>query len=237
MKISPLQNKTIRPGSLNGYSYYYSGRQAPPPAPKAKRKLPSFKLLVIPVVLLALIGIPLVRHNDAPATKQPSQSKAAPAAVKKETPAAVVAAPPINRCEGNTQSKLIKVSVDQRHLWACEASKQVYDTPVITGLKDHPETETPLGTYHIYGKTTNTTLKGSDSRGSWNDPVYYWMPFLTNQYGTYGFHDATWRPDTAFGNVDPTSQDASHGCIELPLASSKWLYEWAPIRTTVIVES
>jgi lipoprotein-anchoring transpeptidase ErfK/SrfK len=63
------------------------------------------------------------------------------------------------------------------------------------------------------------------------------MPFLDNQYGTYGFHDATWRKASEFGNISPTSQEASHGCIELPLASQKWLYNWAPVGTTVTVES
>jgi lipoprotein-anchoring transpeptidase ErfK/SrfK len=142
-----------------------------------------------------------------------------------------------NRCAGNNDGKLIKISIDQRRLWACDGTKVELSSAVITGLRGHAETETPIGTYHIYAKQTNTTLKGSDSRGAWSDPVYYWMPFLDNQYGTYGFHDATWRKDSAFGNVSPDSQDASHGCIELPLATSKWLYNWAPVGTTVTVEA
>jgi lipoprotein-anchoring transpeptidase ErfK/SrfK len=63
------------------------------------------------------------------------------------------------------------------------------------------------------------------------------MPFLDNQYGTYGFHDATWRKDSEFGKVDPNSADASHGCVELPLATAKWLYSWAPVGTAVTIES
>lgn len=49
----------------------------------------------------------------------------------------------------------------------------------------------PICSYHVYGKQKDTVLTGSDASGSWNDPVSYWMPFLNNQYGTYGFHDAT----------------------------------------------
>jgi lipoprotein-anchoring transpeptidase ErfK/SrfK len=63
------------------------------------------------------------------------------------------------------------------------------------------------------------------------------MPFLSNKYGIYGFHDATWRSDSDFGNIDPNSEDASHGCVELPLAASAWLYNWAVIGTTLTVQN
>jgi len=141
------------------------------------------------------------------------------------------------QCAENSLDKMIIVSVGERHLWACQHHKVVYDTPVVTGMENLSADLTPRGTYHIYEKQTNTTLTGSDSTGNWSDPVYYWMPFLQNQYGTYGFHDATWRANSDFGNIDPNSSKASHGCVELPLNSSRWLYSWAPVGTTVTVKS
>src|SRR5262249_11057641 len=138
---------------------------------------------------------------------------------------------------GNTASKLILVSISQRHMWACSGTSVAYNSAVVTGMEQLAADLTPTGTYHIYGKSTNLYLKGSDSTGSWNDYVNYWMPFLHNQYGSYGFHDATWRPDSAFGNIDPNSNQASHGCVETPLAAAKWLYNWAPVGTTVTIES
>jgi lipoprotein-anchoring transpeptidase ErfK/SrfK len=63
------------------------------------------------------------------------------------------------------------------------------------------------------------------------------MPFLTNKYGVYGFHDATWRASSAFGKISPDSAEASHGCVELPLSTAKWLYGWANIGTTVIIKN
>ncbi len=122
-------------------------------------------------------------------------------------------------------------------MWACQGQKVVYDTPVVTGMEQYAADKTPTGTYHIYAKQTDTTLTGSDNTGNWSDPVHYWMPFLNNQYGTYGFHDATWRPDTAFGHIDPNSTQASHGCVELPLAASTWLYNWAQVGTTLTIEN
>lgn len=143
----------------------------------------------------------------------------------------------INYCAANTLTKNILVSIGKRHLWACTGSHTDYESPVITGMENLPADLTPTGSYHIYAKQTDTTLTGSDSTGSWNDYVYYWMPFLDNQYGTYGFHDATWRPANAFGNVDPYSSKGSHGCVELPLATSKWLYNWSAVGTTVTINS
>ena len=138
-------------------------------------------------------------------------------------------------CAANSLAKVVIVSVSKRHMWACETTNQAYDSPVITGMEFLPADLTPRGSYTIYGKQTNQTLKGSDSTGSWNDFVNYWMPFLENQYGTYGFHDATWRADSDFGNIDPNSKQASHGCVEMPLATMKWLYNWATVGTSVTI--
>jgi hypothetical protein len=143
----------------------------------------------------------------------------------------------VNDCSGNTLSQLVLVSISQRHLWACDATLPVYNSPVVTGMEFLPADLTPVGTYHIYAKETDVYLKGSDSTGSWDDFVNYWMPFLDNQYGIYGFHDATWRPDNAFGNISPESSSASHGCVECPLTTAKWLYDWTHLGTTVTIES
>ncbi|MHB1864565.1 MAG: L,D-transpeptidase [Candidatus Saccharimonadales bacterium] len=140
-------------------------------------------------------------------------------------------------CSGNDLNQLILVSISQRHLWACEYTTVAYSSPVVTGMSFLAADLTPTGTYHIDSKQTNIHLIGHDSTGSWNDFVYYWMQFLVNQYGAYGFHDATWRPANAFGNISPDSTNASHGCVELPLATAQWLYNWSQIGTTVTIES
>jgi lipoprotein-anchoring transpeptidase ErfK/SrfK len=225
--MSSIQDKTIRPGSLKGYAYYYGSRR-PVPQRQTKPARAAGRRGFLAVALLVVLGGFWIGFRGAGGN--------APAVSGKQ-PAVTVQAPPTGKCAGNTLDRFIKISIGDRHLWACQGDKKVFDSAMISGLRGHPEDETPVGTYKIYAKTTDTTLTGADSRGSWSDPVYYWMPFLDNQYGTYGFHDATWRPDSAFGNVSPDSDDASHGCIELPLASSKWLYNWAPVGTTVSVES
>lgn len=164
-------------------------------------------------------------------SNQPNKSVAA-----NQQPAKTAAAKP-NPCANQTTSKLILVSVSKRHLWACDSSTEAYNSPVVTGMEKLAADLTPVGTYKIYAKETNLTLKGHDSTGSWSDPVSYWMPFLDNKYGAYGLHDATWRKPSQFGHISPDSRDASHGCVELPLATAKWIYNWAPVGTTVTIKS
>ncbi|MDB5169828.1 MAG: hypothetical protein JWN82_224 [Candidatus Saccharibacteria bacterium] len=138
----------------------------------------------------------------------------------------------LNYCAGE-KTKTVIVSVAKRHLWACEGNKQQYISPVITGYVGNAVNLTPIGTYEIYAKQTDRDLKGSDNKGSWNEHVDYWMPFLYNQYGAYGFHDAEWRQQDDFGKISSNSVNASHGCVELPDKASTWLYKWSEIGTVV----
>lgn len=251
MNASSLESKTIRPGSLGNYSYYHSARR-PTPTPRPAyiaasrhRLIPHAKVLMIMLAVVGLgFGGSIVQSRASQTAKSANSTAAvsstsqtpAPIATSSKTPAAVLGAGS-DQCDGNTMDKAIVISISQRHLWACEHTKQVHEAPVITGMLSHESTLTPPGKYQIYAKATDTTLTGSDETGSWSRPVYYWMPFLDNEHGTYGFHDATWRPSKEFGKIDPKTDKASHGCVELPLASQKWLYEWAAVGTDVTIES
>jgi hypothetical protein len=187
-----------------------------------KRRHINRNLTALLLVLVAAAGF-WYSHNGKMRPEAP-QTVAAPS-----TPAKPDA------CAGNTLTQNIIVSISSRHLWACNGARQVHNAPVVTGMEKLAADLTLTGTYHIYAKQTVLYLDGADSTGSWHDHVHYWMPWLSNQYGVYGFHDATWRKDSDFGRVNPYSSDASHGCVELPLATAKWLYDWASIGTTVTI--
>lgn len=221
------------------YSHYNSGYRAGRRPMHSQQKSGRSGKTMIVLVLAVVIGLGIFigfrSGSTSTATTKASQSSLPSAPVAK-TPAAAPA-PATNECLDNTLDKFIKVSIAKRHMWACEGNRTVYTAPVITGKAAHAETTTPPGTYKIYGKQSDTRLVGKDSTGSWDRPVSYWMPFLTNEHGTYGFHDATWRSDTEFGQVDPNSEDGSHGCVELTLGAQKWVYDWAPVGTTLKIES
>ena len=183
---------------------------------------------IIPPIALIIVGLGGLMAAHLVRSIQP------PSSVQAQT---VTQATPPSACTGNKLANYVLVSISERRMWACSQSTQVYTSPVITGMEKLPADLTPTGTYQISAKEANLFLDGSDSTGSWHDYVYYWLPFLNSQYGTYGFHDATWRPNNAFGNISSNSSNASHGCVEMPLTASKWLFNWAPIGTTVTIES
>ncbi|HEY4161241.1 MAG TPA: L,D-transpeptidase [Candidatus Saccharimonadales bacterium] len=137
-------------------------------------------------------------------------------------------------CAQNSSGKLLFVSISQQHLWACDGTSLVNQSAVTTGttqVVNGVDDATPTGTWHIYSKQTNRTLRGCDANGCWNDPVQYWMPFD----GEIGFHDASWQTFPFGGPAYHT--DGSHGCVHLPTDFIAWVYGWASVGTTVTVES
>ncbi len=73
---------------------------------------------------------------------------------------------------------------------------------------------TPAGLYSLTYKQRDAVLKGE----GYASPVKYWMPFN----GGIGFHDASWRSSFG-GSIYKTG--GSHGCVNMPYAAAKELYE------------
>lgn len=223
-----------------------SFRRPPPQLVKKRRRFPlAIILLVVVFVVLAstaVYGLSHITSTSKPkAADSTSTSHSTSVSTNGGTPVPP-ASPEVNYCAGNTLSQNVTVSISKQHLWACEGTSVKYDSPVVTGMESYPADLTPVGTYHIYEKQTNIHLKGCDSTGCWDDPVTYWEPWLSNQYGIYGFHDATWREPSQFGKVNIYAPETaavvgSHGCVELPLATAKWLYNWSSVGTTVTIQS
>ena len=234
MKASTIHRRSAyaRSTSYSHHSQYRGARQ--PSRFQSKTKNNRHGHAMVGVVLTLVVGIGVVVGFKSGSSITPSKQ---PVITPNSSQAAAAPAPATNHCADNTLDKFIKISISQRHLWACEGSKVAFESPVITGMEKHDETRTPVGTYKVYGKVTDTRLTGKDSTGSWDRPVSYWMPFLHNEHGVYGFHDATWRPDSEFGTIDPNSEQGSHGCVELPIGVSQQLYNWTPLHTTLSVES
>ena len=100
-------------------------------------------------------------------------------------------------------------------------------TPVlgpIAMVNGAPATPTDIGTFRIYWKNPMMTMRGQNADGSdYETPDVPWSSFFN---GGEALHGAYWRD--SFGYA------ASHGCVNLPIPTAKWIYDWAPIGTPVV---
>lgn len=136
--------------------------------------------------------------------------------------------------------KVIVVSLAQQWLHAYENGSEVFNTAVLTG---RPELGTPTGTYHVFAKLSPTTFYSPFPPGSveWYPPTY--ITYALEWKDGFFLHDSWWHsvygPGTNRWHYDPIDgwQSGSHGCISMPLSAAAWLYNWAPIGTTVQINA
>ena len=137
--------------------------------------------------------------------------------------------------------KVIVVSLSHSWLYAYQNGKEVFNAAVITGRSALP---TPLGTYHVFAKLHPTTFYSPWPYGS----PYWYAPTFINfalefKAGGYFLHDTWWHtvygPGTNNWHYDPQYgwQWGTHGCVGMPYSAAAWLYNWAPIGTTVVIKS
>jgi hypothetical protein len=114
-------------------------------------------------------------------------------------------------------SKWVLVDLGQQTLTAYEGDVPVYATLISSG-KDHDESETHPGLYHVEHKMDCSDMHGEPDDPYGVDRVPYVLYFHKNEalHGTY-WHDRFGFP-------------ASHGCVNLSPADARWLFEWAPPR-------
>lgn len=117
---------------------------------------------------------------------------------------------------GNTY---VEADLTGQHVYMYQDGSLVWEAPCVTGnvAKGHT---TPDGIYSLYYKQTDRILRGAkqaDGTYEYESHVDYWMPFN----GGIGLHDASWR--SRFGGTIYQSS-GSHGCLNLPPAKAKELY-------------
>lgn len=90
-----------------------------------------------------------------------------------------------------------------------------------------PGMETPTGTFNVYLKYASQTMRGTNLDGTaYVAPDIPWVTYFT---GSIAFHGAPWRD--SFGWSGP---GGSHGCVNMTLEGSKFIYDWAPMGTVVV---
>ncbi len=119
--------------------------------------------------------------------------------------------------------KYVIVNISHQWLYAYEGDILVFDAPVTTGKDGF---NTPAGNFSIYAKVPSQTMSGTLGGEYYSVPN---VPHAMYINGGVALHGTYWH--NAFGS----GVRLSHGCINLPLGSAGWLYDWAPVGTPVQV--
>ena len=116
-------------------------------------------------------------------------------------------------------STYAEVDLTNQTVYVIQDGNVVFTSPCVSGRMTKGRM-TPEGYYDVKLKQTNKVLVGYKPDGSvdYRSPVSYWMPFN----GGIGFHDATWRGSFG-GSIYVYS--GSHGCINLPFAKAREMYD------------
>ncbi|HVI60873.1 MAG TPA: L,D-transpeptidase, partial [Candidatus Saccharimonadales bacterium] len=123
--------------------------------------------------------------------------------------------------------KLLVADINAKKMWAYQNGQQVNSWLISAGA---PATPTPVGQFKVYAKYSVQDMRGSNPDGTpYFQPHVRWVSYF---YQGSAVHGVYWRPLSWFG-----VHNSSHGCIGLPEDQAKWVYNWAPIGTTVIVHT
>lgn len=132
----------------------------------------------------------------------------------------VYAAAAVDRTTQEWGDTYVEIDLTGQHVYMTKEGEVVWDAPCVTGNPSQ-KYDTPAGIYSLTYKQRDRVLRGEkrpDGTYEYESPVSYWMPFN----GGIGLHDANWRGSFG-GEIYKTN--GSHGCVNLPPAKTRALYE------------
>ncbi|MFQ6794299.1 MAG: L,D-transpeptidase family protein [Thomasclavelia sp.] len=132
---------------------------------------------------------------------------------------------------GGLGDTFVEIDLTSQHMWYHKNGTIVLESDIVSGTYNKPDRRTPGGTYYLYNKERNRTLRGTkkpDGTYEYETPVSYWMPFNKG----IGLHDSSsWR--SKWGG-DIYLNNGSHGCINLPTNIAGQLYNNIEINCPVV---
>jgi lipoprotein-anchoring transpeptidase ErfK/SrfK len=126
--------------------------------------------------------------------------------------------------EGVTNNRWIEVNLFEQTLSVYDNGQLVFATLIATG---RPPFYTRPGLFKIYKRKATETMTGSFEA---NKSDYYYLenvPWTMYFDEARALHGAYWH--TLFG------YEMSHGCVNLSIGDSRWLYDWAKEGDSVYV--
>ena len=113
----------------------------------------------------------------------------------------------------DVENKKILVDLPKQRLTAYENERPVYFARIATG---YFEGDTPLGEYRVERKQPSRHMAGGGEGNQFDLPGVPWVCYIS--WTGVSLHGTYWH------NNYGTPQ--SHGCINLSLEASKWIYRW-----------
>jgi len=126
--------------------------------------------------------------------------------------------------QGVNNGRWVDINLEEQSLAVYDNNKMVFATLVSTGTKPF---YTKPGLFTIYQKKDKETMSGDFSG---DKSGYYYLedvPWTMYFDKLRALHGAYWH--ARFG------YDASHGCVNLSIGDSRWLYDWAKVGDYVYV--
>jgi lipoprotein-anchoring transpeptidase ErfK/SrfK len=129
-------------------------------------------------------------------------------------------------------TKWIEADLSKQIVYLHKGTKIVKTYAMSSG---RPGTPTIRGTFKLYQK-----IKKHDMRGDWDPETQEWGYVTPNVKWAayfkegYAFHGSYWNSQVNIP-VDEERVPRSHGCVNMREKDAKYLYNWAPIGTLVVV--
>ncbi len=172
---------------------------------------------------VSTMDVPIIADTATPQADDTNNSAdATPTALPTDTPMPaatqyVVPTPGPNGSGGSNTGRWIDVDLTHQAVYAYDGNTLVKSFIVSTGTWQHP---TVTGQYHVYIKYLYKDMTG---------PGYYLpnVPYTMFFYQGYAIHGTYWHSN--FGTP------MSHGCVNLSIPDSEWMYNWASVGTLVNV--
>lgn len=116
-----------------------------------------------------------------------------------------------------TDGKQIIVKLSIQRIFVYENGQLLKTFLVSTGITYYP---TRVGEFRIWEKLPETRMTGP----GYDLPHVKWTMYFDE---SRGFHAKYWN--------DIYGRPSSHGCVNMTEEDAKWLYDWAPMGTDVLV--
>lgn len=126
--------------------------------------------------------------------------------------------------EGVDNGRWIEVNLEQQTIAVYQDSQLVFGSLIATGL---PGVWTRPGLFQVYEKHESTLMRGVFTA---DRSDYYFLedvPWTMYFDDARALHGAYWRARFGF--------EQSHGCVNLSVADSHWLFNWAAVGDWVYV--